>query len=66
MDESARLKRSLDADWYNFEEESTENFLDVLDADVWSTDKYFLKWVGTLEIIHIAKLVVFWKCILKS
>ena len=62
LDESARLKRSLDADWYNFEEESTEIFLDVLDADIWSTDKYFLKWVGELNEMHIAKYVI-WKYI---
>ena len=65
LDESARLKRSLDADWYNFEEESTEIFLDVLDADIWSTDKYFLKWIGKLNELYIAKLV-FWKYISKS
>ena len=57
LEESARLKRSLDADWYNFEEESTEIFLDVLDADIWSTDKYFLKWIGKLNELYIAKLV---------
>ena len=65
LDESARLKWSLDADWCNFEEESTENFLDVLDADIWSTDKYFLKWVGELNEMHIAKYVANQKYISK-